>query len=267
MFFFKYILGIKPRYTPKPLRMGSAFSDSLEAWNSNAANRHYVELLEGAQTAGNEDYFEDLKSELTAVQVMAESYMGRYEKPEQREVEFDLPIPGTSYRDRGRIDFIQDGSLGEDKFLARWWDRMETGLRFDHQVTAMLRAAREAGIPADGLWYRVTIKPRDRRRKRNPESLAEYREWIVADVDANPEKYFFQKFEQRTDRQLDDFGNELVEAALELERRTEREYFPQYLQSCNLHKDGCPYFRLCADDLVGDEFSTLFTQPEEREVA
>lgn len=237
------------------LRMGGAFSDALEQWDTKAAHAYYVQLF-------GEEFTEEQLIELAVIQALAEGYFERYARPNMREVQFSFPIPGTGYHDNGRIDGLElkPCVVIEDKLLASVY-LVDGTLGTNQQITAMLNAASRMGYDPTGCKFRVTQKPRKRRMKRDPETAVQYVEWLRNDISRNPDKYYFEFWQERTTEQFAHFEATLVQTARILDTYKVNDLWPLHGDRC---KDfgGCPFQGVCSGQISQEHILDHFSQKE-----
>lgn len=254
-FYLEYLLNLEPKEKPIGMALGSAFSDCIEHADPKQTNNHMH--LTAEQRA--------------VVHIMAKLYLSKYPKAEQRELGFYWPIEGTGYSNNGRIDGLDaDDWIVEDKFLKSLFGAKVLALSLDDQITAMLYAARrlhqenpERYPYPKGCKYRATLRPRDRRTKRNPETPEQYVRWVIEDTAARPEHYLREFRETRSDAQLDRFEEELVEAAEYLDWLKARNKYPMDPDSCEKY-GGCPFIGICNGSIQMDQILQHYNKKEPR---
>lgn len=269
-YWFTYVAGLQRRgETAKPLRMGSAFSDALEEWDTGAVDHWY------------EQYFDDhpdarfqLGAEAGITRVMAAAYMDTYE---QHEREWEIPeqiIGACSFK--GYIDgVVEPGVLVEDKFKTMWTPSNELVLGSDDQVTGYVAMySMHTGIdPSDvTVMYRVTKKPglkQYKKTKTRPagESEGEYLARVAADVAANPDKYFIEIPTTRTEDDVVGWWKTTRKVARQIEAEVDKgddEGWPENRSACVRFNSVCEFYDLC-NARTEDEIDVAMMDYEVRE--
>jgi len=206
LYSFRKIERLRARGGRVPLDIGSAVHHGIEVSSAEAAADFLRESAEAAWTSE-----EKRTIETTAVTVFAMVSGALHlwkEWPSEREVQFRIPLknPRTGRSSRahsfgGKIDGLSPGRVWEFKTAssidASYVDRLE----IDYQVSAYMEAASVLqGQPVRHATYRVIKKPGI--RKRQKESIVEFRERIVSDYRSRPEFYFLEELLTRSEAQM-----------------------------------------------------------------
>ena len=254
-FYIEYILGLeRVSEDKKGLRMGDAHAKALEMSDPGAVMIPYQPLIEAAT---DEYRAKSLVEEARMVKVYASLYLEFYPAAKQREIIWDLPIPGSHYRNCGTIDFIEDCPTGvgiyggEDKLKAQWTDNDDRALDLDDQVTGEIYGLIGSGYsPVKGLRYRVTKKPAIKQRmSRNPETFDEFLERLEEKLRDQKSDYFIERTLTRTMAELKEFEEELLFTAEYIDWMREREADgkPTFIKSpktCS-YMGGCAHPEIC----------------------
>lgn len=259
-YWLRYELGLRSNKPPLGMLQGSYFSNKLETFFNGA---DFVDPFEEwLASSSNQTEYNALSVARDIAQVMYEEYIDHYSHiPDDmtREVEFDLPIGGSGYVNRGFIDGLSpdNSTLYEDKlFSSMFWRKgNEEQLKIDEQVTAYFAACRDLNIHIDKIAYRVTLKPALRQRK--DELSTEYIARIRQALIDSPEKYFREFILTRTDEQIDDIQHEIEYYAGLLHRMKSDGFFPKNTGACADY-GGCEFLPLCAGEV--EDLSELYTK-------
>lgn len=252
-FYIEYVLGLERiRENPQGMRMGNGHAVGLEHRDPNAVlNVAYLPLIEAAS---DERSIEELGKEARIVSLYVQLYLEIYPEVTTREIIWDLPIPGSSYRNCGTMDFQVElgGRLygGEDKMYSQWSDQKEQDLDLDDQVTGEIYSMVAQGLEPAGLKYRVTKKASIRQRMvRNPETFDEYLERLEDKLRTDISDHFLEFTLTRTSSELREFEEELVFAGDYIDWMLEREAdgkptFPKSPKTCG-YMGGCAHHAAC----------------------
>jgi len=209
-------------------RRGTIFGDALQAARDAVViptvtsldkTRFPASALKAAMDSIDASYDElhprdqaeatDQEIERVKVRVMAGLYIVRYGLAARREVEFELPLwtitggASKTFRRAGKIDGIevvrpQVGRVIEDKFVAQIQKAMIDRLPLDAQATEYVDALLSKGWGAE-VAYRHTrvpgknpLPPKQFKTKDDypGETLDEFEQRLVEDVNDRPESYF-----------------------------------------------------------------------------
>ena len=262
-FYYKYLMGIEPKILPKPLRMGSAYSNALELADPSEVSKYYMDLPLHMT--------EELFTEMTIVLALATSYINIYninnKESYTREVEFGpYQIGNTNYSENGRWDGLDDTTpnavlILENKLKSQFSSADVKALALDEQCTAYISAARTMyEVPASNilLTYRVTKKPAHRRGKKETE--VEFRNRVIGIINEDPTRWHEEHKVTRTDEQLNWYQEELLHAA-EYMTWLENKSYPRYTHSCGNY-GGCEFLPICvattsseAATLIADNYN------------
>lgn len=285
-------VGLKPKYKSDGLVDGSAFSDALEAWNADAVDDVFGEVL---ASANHPEHIERLVIRREIVRHMAATYIQRYPKPAAREIEFKIPISDTGVLDHGYIDGLEERNgawwLVEDKLKKSWWGSMKDALPMDNQVTSYLYAAGKlAEMPLQasvehseslpgfprvvGCLYRVSVKPMLKPNTRTGETRNAFIERLRGVIEADPictcahdqrgcKARYFHEYELT--RTADDFYRHEREVAYLVREEAQRQVdgrtdpdgaWRRHEESCHAY-GGCEYLPICTGADAGmDKFTT-----------
>lgn len=248
-YYLKYVERLDGKETPKPLRMGSAFSVALEKWNAYEVNNWYNEFYEKHPKLAMLLHVEQATTE-----IMAEAYMHVYKKHE-REIEIPEHVIGT-LPFRGYIDgLIEPGVLVEDKLKSMWTQVDEDVLPLDDQVTGYIAMySMMSGISPDDITmlYRVTKRPALRQRK--TEEVGQFIERIRADVSGRPEHYFMEIPQRRSLKDIANWWEDTRKTARMIEAESclpVEDAWPKNHTSCKRFNSLCPFWKICSakDDI------------------
>ena len=230
--------------------MGSAFSDALESWDTDAVDAWYEQYF-----AKHPDARYSLGVEAGITRVLASAYMDTYDKHER---EFEVPqhmIGACSFR--GYIDgVLEPGKLVEDKFKTMWTPTNETVLDTDDQVTGYVAmySMMTGTDPKDiTMMYRVTKKPgikplQANKRRAVAESEGEYLARLTALVASEPEKYFFEVEQSRSLEQVSGWWTTTRKVARQIEHEMNMppdEAWPENRSACLRFNSICEFYNLC----------------------
>lgn len=234
---YQYIERITPKAEAKPLRMGSAYSDGLEHWTTDAVEDFYGERLLNA-THANEMAW--LTEELYVVRALVATYIERTEKHE-REIEFSFDDGDNGFID-GRVD---DTTIIENKCKGRFTAVDVDALRMDSQCTGYIRAQSIlAGVDPEDivLYYDVALKPLIRQKQ--SESHGEFLSRLEQVIYEDPDKYHQRHEVTRSQHQIDEYEYNLIDAEVIVKDRTQRLAWPRNTQACTLYGK-CSMFEVC----------------------
>lgn len=250
--YFQYVEGLRPKYKSQPLRMGTVFSDCLEAADPEVANERYNEMLLNIDGSSHSSFVDDLAWERAVVYELAKTYL-EDNPPMLREIPFERQV-GEGI-EKGYIDGLivhtdDTVTIIENKLKSRWTQADEKALATDAQVTqyvaAVMRMAGEHGIPEDitpdriSVRYDVTVKPGIRVKKgETPEA---YQSRLLGDIQSRRSHYHRSFHTSRTQEQLDE-----QEVLIESDARhmaAEEKFFPTY-HACNLY-GLCEFHGICS---------------------
>lgn len=240
-YYLRYLKRLKKVGLSKPLRMGSAFSLALEHWDASKVVEWYEEYFATSQGEGH--LANALEKDI--VWLMADGYMSTYEQHErERELK---PIEFGHGTFVGYIDGVIDRyTLVEDKLKGMWTANDVTALDIDDQITGYIYAyCREAGIPPDMVVvkYRVTRKPGLRQKKTEHES--EFFARIQQDLIERPDHYFIEVEQRRTQKQLDDWVNDMMGTAFHLGHSVTSGEWPRSTGACKQFGGLCDMWDIC----------------------
>lgn len=226
---YRYVEGV-----PSPPSRGQAEG---KAWGA-ALEDNLPKVLEEIAI---ENIYQDIEYLEDVCTTYIDIYRDIYGSDEEREIEYELDLPGTDFKVRGIIDANQGQFLVEDKFLLPLFipRRMADILCFSPQETQYLWAASQLGLP-DTLQHRITCKPQIKRKQ--GEKRSEYRGRLAGKLVENQENVFRSYPAVRTQQQLDNHEDELrihLARMLKGEVVRNRSHCGQY--------GGCPFIELCKD--------------------
>lgn len=256
-YYLRYEAGIEPKYLPKPLRMGSAYSDALEHRDPEVAREYYRKLLIDYP----HEMFESLREEAIIVSALATTYLALYAGEQDkwlREYPFGpLQLPGNQ-ADNGFFDGVwSDGNvihLLENKCKSRFMPSDEVALEWDPQVTGYVAAlVAITGVPAEkiAVTYDVAIKPALRQtQKEDREGFLRRLESDIIERGAKQHKRFHLS---RTTDQITEFNEDLDNLAQGMADLRAKERWAKHLFACSNY-GGCEYIKLChsPDSDAGD---------------
>jgi hypothetical protein len=241
-YWYRYTKRLEQKLTPKPFRMGSAFSRGLEEWSPSAA----LDWYEDYWTEHPAERFAGQKLESQVVRLMVEAYRVRYD-PTDREIELnEITIGHGTFR--GYIDGVKSSLvLIEDKFKSQWTPADEAALELDDQLAGYAHAyAAQYDCDIDDLLvqYRVTRKPALRQRKDEMDEAFLAR--IRADVFSRMDHYFKEipvpMSKQNVDVWLEDTGF----TSMLMHQCETFNQWPMNRSSCKSYGSLCSFFALCS---------------------
>lgn len=301
---FAYELAIRPRLDSKALRMGSAYHSGLEAFGKGGSLTDAVEAVRASYGNCPEQFgLQDWLMECETVARLVCGYEWRWRNEPLKNVateqSFELPLlnPATGAASKvfhlaGKIDGIVEETGGrllvkESKLYgddigmeSDLWKRM----RFDHQVSLYVVAARRLGYPVEGvlfdlgrkptiqttavplldelgckivldahgervrtgnkLWRQTGDKEKGYTLQTRPMTVEEWGDKLNNDIAERPDFYYARHEIARLDQDLDEFQAELWDIQTTL-REAQRS--GRWYRTANKNTCGfCPYFNLCA---------------------
>jgi hypothetical protein len=185
------------------------------------------EEIEELRDNGNLDAarLAELDVDEVKLRVMVFKYVERYGIDTRRELEFDLPLynPATgrtsrAFRRGGKVDGVakiasERVRIIEDKFVQQIQRVMIDRLPLDEQASEYVDAFMAVGWDAE-VWYRHTrwpgINPKSPKEYKTKadypgETMEEFEERLLEDVDERPEFYFDQQILYFPREHLDDY--------------------------------------------------------------
>jgi hypothetical protein len=288
-FLHRHVHHLSPRRQKRGRRKGRIFGDGLEAARQ-VFSPGPTELLdelelyqffcsycessyEELEASGNfspEEYAE-LELERTIMAVVLTKYVMTYGIDQRREVEFYLPLrnPRTKRTSRafqigGKIDgVIVTGdahvAVVEDKLVGQIQQVMIERLELDDQVSEYVDAFMEKGWTAD-VWYRHTrwpgINPKKAKQYATKddypgESLDEFAERLMADIDERHAFYFDQQILSFPKLHMDDYrqgrwgtAQQILAARRHVGTALETQAFEKNPSRC-WEYGGCEFIPLC----------------------
>lgn len=286
LYYLQYVQRLELKTTPAPLRMGSVYSDALEAADPNVASIAYSDLVAEAMHEGNYFHAEQLLDELAVVLPMAETYLSHIALPDiEREVAFVGPqVHG--YQDNGFFDGIGEAYLPSDKLLlvenklkGRFGKAEEESLITDEQLLGyILNASIKYDVSPDKIEVRYEVAKKPGLRQGKTETRDVFRARVSNDIRTNPDKYHVviggDKL-GRTKSQLDQWMHEFERMVHDLHREheyaassaTEHLAWPMNRDAC--HQYGvCPMIRVCgasSEEQVATEIEKNFNIREKQQ--
>ena len=252
----RYEHDIRPKETARGRSMGKVWTGAIEvAYDPEptlADGLEFIiaEYLDKMNWAATQAEVDELENQEAILRALLPGYILRYPQPMQREIGYELPIPGSDRLWRGEIDGLMDDRLVEDKLLTpRFWnDASILQLKIDEQVTEYAYAGSLLGLPWEKSEYRVTMKPALQRRKvRQPETRREFIDRVTADIAARPDVYYRCYVLERTAEDLEAYESEktaTVKAMEEASRVALAGTTSKNTGSCTDY-GGCEYLGLC----------------------
>jgi hypothetical protein len=233
--------------------------------------QEYERLLDSANWSSEE--YEEMEIERTIMGVMLTKYVGKYGIDQRREVEFYLPLrnPRTNrtsraFRIGGKIDGVvvtadNHVAVVEDKLVSQIQRVMIERLELDDQTCEYVDAFMSKGWTAD-VWYRHTkwpgIKPKPPKQFVTKddypgETLHEFADRLMDDVDERPEFYFDQQILSFPRLHLDDYrrgrwgvAQQILQARKHAGTDREGEFFEKNPSRC-WEYGGCEFIPLCCN--------------------
>lgn len=221
--------------------MGSAFSDGLEEWTTDAVGKWYRQYW----NKNEGEMYKGQTLERDIVKLLARYYMQVYEQHE-REIEIPKQLIGmcsfSGYID-GRIDHT---TLVEDKLKNQWTAKDIEALRMDDQVigyVAMYCKMNDLQPEDVKVLYRVTRKPALRRAKNETE--VDYLIRIEQDIIKRMDWYFNEHEVNVTSEQVDEWWEDNMTIAHTLNSYRSKERWPKNTKSCKEYGRLCDMWELC----------------------
>jgi len=284
----KYYWRYEERLTPIrisiPLTIGSVFHDEMDVFYQNLG--HYGE--EGIADAqirimhyfhelrrGNEgNYLMDWQFETLANMEaiccgMVAGYIRKYEDKDARrfkviepERAFSVPVAGTDWVSRGKIDLLvvakegeHAGSYGivEHKTASQISVGFVSRIKLDRQTLRYAWAAQKIySVPVKFVVYNVVKKPAIRQKKKQSREMF-IRE--LEEVYEDEAKYFYRETIPLTQEHIQLVPDDDVEFVRHIEQAQDSNYFYMNTDHCNAYNTMCPYACLCLDGQTKDSMS------------
>lgn len=268
----------------EPLRVGTLGHHALEAWWKGSDER-IVEAL-GAivdHASPESDPFE-----IVRLEELIRGYDARWSDEVYEvigvELEFRAPLvnPETGASSRsfiraGKLDVLvrRDGRTyvmdhkfsGEDISAgSTFWKRFRMG----GQASGYIRGSEALQHPADGFIYDVIAKVRLRpyqvgAKRKEAETVDEYRERVREDIADNPDKYYQRGEVVRLESEMLEHDRELWALSQTILANRRDGIAPRNTDACTRYSSVCPYFSICAGESSADsaDFTRLeFPHPE-----
>lgn len=272
-YYFAKVEGVKRKGQTRGRRRGTAFSEALEAGGDPQVIVDFYTKL--THEAVEQSYVDDLLVEEAVLVELVQAHAAKF-SDDEREIEFDLPIDETGWRNHGFIDgvsFTGEGVvLKEDKLLAMWGRGDEAGLPMNGQVLRYLGAAPLIwpGQKILGMQYRVTRWPGSYRRKdesardfaariagviRDKRTSNKLDELFALQPDGSPMWIDFAHSRERIGRYYDDLRLRVDE----VQSRTEREDWPHAFGDACKAYGGCEFLPACMRE---PGFQELYETPQ-----
>lgn len=252
-FYFSKIENVKRKGETRGQRRGKAFSDALEAGGDPqvVVDFYAKRIIDAVE----QSYVDDLMVEEAILCELVQSHTAKF-TDDEREIEFDLPIDETGYRNHGFIDAVTFSPSGhvlkEDKLLQMWARADIAALPMNGQVLRYLGAAAVIwpNAPIAGMEYRVTKWPGTYRRK--DESAREFGARVAGVLrkerqDGKLDDRFsvhwigFDDSKDRIQRYYDD----LADRVAEVKQRTDADQWPHaFGEACKAY-GGCEFLPAC----------------------
>ena len=197
LYFLQYVAGLQLKTTPAPLRMGSIYSDGLEAQDPNVVRTEYAELIAEAVHQGDYYFSEQLLDELAVVEPMVETYLSTVSLPAiEREVSFVGPAY-QGYQDNGFFDGIGEPFTKGDKLLlvenklkGRFGRAEEEALKTDEQLLGyILNACIKYDVKPEKVEVRYEVAKKPVLRQGKNETREVFRARVSTDIRDHPQKY------------------------------------------------------------------------------
>lgn len=258
-YYFAKVEGVMRKGQTRGRRRGSAFSDALEAGGDPQVivDTYSKLMLEAVE----QSYVDDLIVEESILVELVQAHSAKF-SDDEREIEFDLPIDETGWRNHGYIDGVSFGREGvvlkEDKLLAMWMGATERTLPMNGQVLRYLGAAAMIwpDKPIVGMEYRVTRWPGARKRK--DESAREFAARVAGELRAKrtggklDELFalsatgapFWIDFDESKDR-IQRYYEDLAVRVSEVEQRTADDNWPHAFGDACAAYGGCEFLPAC----------------------
>lgn len=231
---YQYERGIRTAETPEPLRVGDIWHKLLETSDTEYAIEHAKHPYEAAK--------------ILALYTCYRHYWVDDFDVISLEEQFEFEHEGIKFS--GKIDGIieHDGEvmLMEHKTCRNGTDFDDYFMRvgFDSQITHYMLGARSLGYNPTGILYNVAMKPGFMPKKvkgeNRKETEVEYAERVMAEVKANPSRYFERRVLRVTE---DDIARNLADM-VNVARLAEAGYRFRNSSGCSAY-GGCEYLHQC----------------------
>lgn len=303
-FYHRHVEHLSPRIERRGRRRGRIFGDCLLEAQQTYEEQQYGNLDECILVAQNHcidihaelmeqnwpaEKMAELEVDDIKIRVMIAKYIDRYGIDKRREVEFDRPFvnPRTgrssrAFRLGGKIDGMvvvreKHARLIEDKFVQQIQKVMIERLPLDEQISEYVDALLSKGWTAE-VEYRHTRfpsinpkPPKEFKTKDNypGETLDEFYDRLMEDVDERPDFYFDQQDLIFSIEHLEDYRKgrwQTAQSILRQRRQSDwQEAFPMNASRC-WEYGGCEFIPLCTKQIdARDLYEVVPDNPELRE--
>lgn len=174
-------------------------------------------------------------------------------------------IDGICRDPNGQHWLVENKTTSEDISPgSEYWRR----LRMDSQVSTYYDGAYAAlGFDVWGCIYNVIKKPALRPLKANTrrgidETPDEYRDRIIADIAADPDKYYQRAEVVRLEKEMDDHKFDTWQIASMIRESENSDRWPRNPDACSRYGRTCEFFDVCTGTASLDD-RVLFTKKED----
>lgn len=281
---FKSVAGVVPENQSTALRFGSNMHLGIEVRGKGGSIQDAVDAVEAAYVTMPGNVTErEWQIEREVVLALLRGYFWFWERPEVPahlqtnefvacEQQFMLKIPRSKYRFSGKIDAIArlgDGRLAvvetktssddispESDYVAR--------LRIDNQISGYFVGALSMKHQIETVLYNIIKKPTIRPLSATPaesrkytkegklyanqrevdETPSEYRDRLIADIEADPAKYYARYEIPRLESDIREWWLELSQTAKQIAAARKDDHKVRNTAAC-LTYGRCPYLNVC----------------------
>lgn len=275
-FFWRFIMLLRPKAQPIPLRIGNYWHDGTAEWyeSSRPADMRHItkSLLASAEKEikrdkpfYDQDDFVELQAALTALGGALLGFSRKYKDDfkrwpkAERQVEIPFKVGFDDFDFTGRIDMLVPGkgkgrtTVVERKTAGRIGESYIDRLQLDTQVRSYVFGASVGlGLSVKDVIYDVVRKCKLRRKK--GESVDAYLDRIAKDYEARPDFYFWREPLKFPASAIAAFEEELIGTHARLMFIVENFRWREALtwtpndMSCT-SMGRCPYMALCTTQL------------------
>lgn len=257
LYWYQYVAGLRTKELPAPLRMGSIYSDGLEAADPEVVRVAYNDLILEALHEGTPHLAERYLDEMAVVFPMVETYLAHVGLADvEREVEF-VGVSEQGLQDNGRLDGLDvdagEALIVENKLKSRWSNAEILGLNWDDQVTSYIfNVCAMLDTTPDGVRVRYEVAKKPALRQTQKETREAFRLRVSADIRSRPDFYHWVSPEPitRTQDQLDDWLIGFQRLAMDirheeqLEASGDEHSWPKNPNACSDY-GGCSFAKVC----------------------
>lgn len=266
-FYWKYILGLKPKTTTAALWIGTIFHQVVAKWYAQKRS-NMISLAQKEVGAMEAELQETMsfydQSELDKIQAAMATFVGmcegyaRVHGEDRKKYTMRRELIEKQFKiDMG--DFFFEGSIDqmwytkakkpvrcmvERKTASTVTESYIERLALDTQTRGYLYAAKKIGLPCSRVIYDVTKKCKLRRKSN--EAQEDYEARIITDYEENPDKYFIRENLRFSQADLNAFELELRQVHSEFMHILESADDPRDPRAWGIDDQECnAFFRIC----------------------